>query len=45
MNYGVFRKSDLDEKKPRLVGFIDFGYSKTSFVLAKILKDSAEIVY
>ena len=31
LNYGIFRKSDLDPKKERLVGFIDFGHSKTTF--------------
>ncbi len=45
MNYALFRKSDLDEEKERLVGFIDVGYAKTSFFIAKIWKNHAEIIY
>ena len=44
MNYGIFRKADLDQSKPRLVGFVDFGESKTSVFFAKIYKNKAEIV-
>ena len=45
MNYGIFRKSDLSATDERLVGFIDFGHSKTSLFLAKIWKNKAEIIY
>ena len=45
MNYGIFRKSDLSATDKRLVGFIDFGHSKTSLFLAKIWKNKAEIIY
>ena len=45
MNYGIFRKSDLKSDEERLVGFVDFGYAKTSFFLAKFWKDKAEIIY
>ena len=45
MNYGIFRKSDLKSDDPRLVGFVDFGYGKTSFFLANMWKDRAEIIY
>lgn len=44
MNYGIFRKGDLDTKTPRLVGFVDFGECKTSIFFANIYKDKAEIV-
>lgn len=45
MNYGIFRKSDLTDEKPRLVAFVDFGQSKTSLFLANIWKNKAEILY
>ena len=45
MNYGIFRKSDLVDEKPRLVAFVDFGFSKTSVFLAHIWKNKAEILY
>ena len=44
MNYGIFRKADLDLKDARLVGFVDFGESKTSIFFANIYKDRAEIL-
>ena len=44
MNYGIFRKSDLSDKKGRLVAFIDFGFSKTSVFIAEIKKNSAKII-
>ena len=33
MNYGIFRKADLSPDTPRLVAFVDPGYSKTSFYI------------
>ncbi len=45
MNYGIFRKKDLDEKKARLVGFLDVGYSKTSLFFAQIKKNRASILF
>jgi heat shock protein 4 len=44
MNYGIFRRGDLDSSMPRLVGFVDMGHSKTSIFFANIWKDKAEIV-
>lgn len=45
MNYGIFRKGDLHVDNARLVGFMDVGYSKTTFFLAQVKKTGAEIVY
>jgi hypothetical protein len=45
MNYGIFRKADLSADTPRLVAFVDPGYSKTSFYLGQIKKNSAEIIF
>ena len=44
MNYGIFWKADLSSE-PRLVAFVDFGYSKTSVFIARIMKNKAEILY
>ena len=33
LNYGLFRKNELDPINPRNVIFIDFGHSKTSIFL------------
>ena len=44
MNYGIFRKADLDVETERLVGFVDVGFSKTSIFFAKIYKNKAEII-
>lgn len=45
MNYGIFRKADLDIEQSRIVGFVDIGYSKTSFFIAAVKKNGAEILY
>lgn len=44
MNYGIFRRGDLDPAVPRLVGFVDLGHSKTTIFFASIWKDKAEVV-
>ena len=41
MNYAIFRKKDLSITKPRFVGFVDFGQSKTSVFFANIWNDKA----
>ena len=45
MNYGIFRKADLHVEQSRLVAFVDIGYSKTSFFIAAVKKNGAEILY
>ena len=37
LNYGFFRKRDLDPKVPRKVVFVDFGHSKTTITVAQFL--------
>lgn len=44
MNYGIFRKGHLNDKKERLVCFVDLGHSKTSIFFAKLWKGKAEII-
>lgn len=34
LTYGFFRKNDLDEKKARVVAFVDFGHSKLTVSFA-----------
>ena len=45
MNYGIFRKKDLSDDKPRIVGFVDMGHAKTSVFFAKIWKNKAQILF
>jgi molecular chaperone DnaK (HSP70) len=45
MNYGIFRKKDLNDDKPRIVGFVDMGHAKTSVFFAKIWKSKAQILF
>ena len=45
MNYGIFRKGHLTDEKPRIVAFVDVGFSKSSVFFAKISKSKAEIIY
>jgi len=44
LNYGFFRKKDLDEKKERIVAFVDFGHSKTTITIAAFKKGEAKIL-
>ncbi len=34
LNYGFFRKTDLSDKDPRYVAFVDFGHSKLTVYIA-----------
>lgn len=44
LNYGFFRKKDLDEKVPRRVVFVDFGNSKTTITVAQFLQGKTKII-
>ena len=43
-NYGIFRRSDIKDSK-RLVLFLDFGHSKTSFYIAEFTNQKANVLY
>lgn len=45
IDYGIFRKADLHMETPRLVAFVDIGYSKSSFYVAAVKKNGADILY
>ena len=30
LTYGFFKKTEFDQKRPRIVAFVDFGHSKLS---------------
>lgn len=45
LNYGIYRKADLSVDNARLVAFVDPGYSKTTFCVGQIKKNSSEIIY
>ncbi|KAM3138385.1 hypothetical protein pb186bvf_009471 [Paramecium bursaria] len=44
INYGLFRKNDLDPATPRYVAFVDFGHSKLSAFVGSFLKEKASVV-
>ena len=44
LNYGFFRKKDLDEKKERVVAFVDVGHCKTTITIASFKKGEAKIL-
>jgi heat shock protein 4 len=37
LQYGFFRKKDLDAKETRVVAFVDFGHSKTTVTIASFI--------
>lgn len=44
LQYGFFRKRDLDPKVERIVAFVDFGHSKTTISIASFLQDQTKIL-
>lgn len=44
LNYGFFRKKDLDDKVPRKVVFVDVGNSKTTITVAQFLQGKTKII-
>jgi heat shock protein 4 len=44
LNYGFFRKTDLPDKDPRYVAFVDLGHSKLTVTIASFLKGKMRIV-
>jgi len=44
LTYGFFRKADLDDKKERVVAFVDFGHSKLSITYAVFVKTKMRVI-
>ena len=44
LDYGIFRRNDLDAKNARNVLFLDFGHSKLSLFAASFTKDKATML-
>lgn len=44
MQYGFFRRGDLDPKTERIVAFVDVGHSKTTVSIAAFTKESTRII-
>jgi len=44
LNYGFFRKKDLDPKNARIVAFVDFGHSKTTVTIASFVQGKTKIL-
>ncbi len=44
LQYGFFRKKDLDAKEARVVAFVDFGHSKTTITIASFIQGKTKII-
>jgi heat shock protein 4 len=44
LQYGFFRKKDLDAKEAKIVAFVDFGHSKTTVTLASFVQGKTKII-
>lgn len=44
LQYGFFRKRDLDPKEERIVAFVDYGHSKTTITIAGFLQDQTRVI-
>lgn len=44
LQYGFFRKKDLDAKDARVVAFVDFGHSKTTITIASFIQGKTKII-
>ena len=44
LNYGFFRKRDLDAKEERIVAFVDFGHSKSTITIASFVQGKTKII-
>jgi heat shock protein 4 len=44
LNYGLFRRTQFDEKNPRIVAFVDMGQSKTSIVFGSFTKNLSKVI-
>lgn len=45
LDYGIFRKADLDSKNTRNVLFIDWGHSKLSIFCCSFTKEEMNVLY
>lgn len=44
LQYGFFRKKELDAKEAKVVAFVDFGHSKTTVTLASFVQGKTKII-
>lgn len=45
LDYGIFRKADLDPKVPRNVLFLDFGHSHLSIFCCSFTKEEMNVLF
>jgi len=45
LQYGFYRRSELDAEKYKFVAFVDIGHSKTTVFVAGFIQDSANIIF
>lgn len=43
LNYGLFRRTQFDDTKPKIVGFVDMGQSKTSIFFSTYTKNNQKV--
>jgi len=44
MNYGLFRRTQFEENKPRIVAFVDMGQSKTTISFSSFTKNVQKVI-
>ena len=44
LNYGLFRRSQFDDAKPRIVAFVDIGQSSTTITFSSFIKNVSKVV-
>lgn len=44
LTYGFFKKSEFDQKRPRIVAFVDFGHSKLTVTFCSFLPGKTKVL-
>jgi heat shock protein 4 len=44
LNYGLFRRTQFDDTKPRIVGFIDFGHADSCIFFGSFTKNHQKVI-
>jgi heat shock protein 4 len=44
LNYGLFRRAQFDDTKPRIVGFIDFGHADSCIFFGSFTKNNQKVI-
>lgn len=44
LTYGFFKKTEFDQKRPRIVAFVDFGHSKLTVTFCSFLPGKTKVL-